>query len=244
MAETAASAIGHGAASPFDPVERHIEELGRGARLSGAKVLDIGCGTGALVRRLEEAGASAWGVEVDEKMVLAAAVAGPAPDRFLTGTGQSLPFDDHTFDGACYVFSFHHVPAVHQETALAELARVLKPTGWGAIIEPLPFGDMTKVIEPIEDEFEVRTRAHELLSSGRLPRLRLRGVRHYEICRSFASAEEVIANAVKVDPRRATAARDPAVKQDLTARFETLSRPGPNGRRVLAQPCVAFWYSV
>lgn len=49
------------------------------------------------------------------------------------GDAQSLPFPNDTFDGCCIAFGIRNVP--DRSAALAEMARVTKPTGRVAVLE-------------------------------------------------------------------------------------------------------------
>lgn len=49
------------------------------------------------------------------------------------GDAQALPYEDNTFDGCCIAFGIRNVP--DRTAALAEMARVTKPTGRVAVLE-------------------------------------------------------------------------------------------------------------
>ena len=49
------------------------------------------------------------------------------------GDAQALPYEDDTFDGCCIAFGIRNVP--DRSAALAEMARVTKPTGRVAVLE-------------------------------------------------------------------------------------------------------------
>ena len=93
-----------------------------------AKVLDVGTGTGCLVRALHER----WprrrhtGVDISKEMLHAAREAAPKC-TFVHGTAEALPFPDASFDAAVSLSSLHFwsEPAA----GLREIARVLRPGG-------------------------------------------------------------------------------------------------------------------
>jgi SAM-dependent methyltransferase len=93
--------------------------------LEGARVLDVGCGTGRFTGALERAGASVVGVDLDPDMltVAAANLAGPR----LVADGHRLPFATGAFDltVALTLLEFVNDPA----RVVAELARVTRPGG-------------------------------------------------------------------------------------------------------------------
>ncbi|GAB4290419.1 MAG: class I SAM-dependent methyltransferase [Oscillatoriaceae cyanobacterium] len=97
-----------------------------------AKVLDIGCGTGRLLRRLAAENRTLQGVGLDlsPQMLAEARVNNRYADRlmFREGNGESLPFDNPQFDAVFNTISFLHYP--HPAKMLAEVARVLQPGGY------------------------------------------------------------------------------------------------------------------
>src|SRR5262252_2866005 len=62
-----------------------------------SRVLDIGCGTGRLLRLFEQRFSRATLVGIDPSAGMLA-VAADGPGRFIRGTAEHLPFRDATFD--------------------------------------------------------------------------------------------------------------------------------------------------
>jgi ubiquinone/menaquinone biosynthesis C-methylase UbiE len=90
------------------------------------RVLDLGCGVGALLPHLHKAapGALIVGLDRTEGMV----AWGPRDFPLLVGDAAELPFADGSFDAVVMAFMLFHLP---QPTAgLAEAWRVLRPGGW------------------------------------------------------------------------------------------------------------------
>ena len=100
---------------------------------SGLRILDAGCGPGAISVGLAEAVAPGemHGVDMEESQVeLArslARTAGYTNAIFHVGDVTALPFDDDFFDIAHCHSLLMHVPDTH--AVLSELKRVLKPGG-------------------------------------------------------------------------------------------------------------------
>lgn len=95
----------------------------------GTRVLDIGCGPGAAVRRAADAGAEATGVDPSPAMVRIASRRGRRHPRasFAVGHAAELPVADASVDVAWTISAFHHWP--DQAAGLAEVHRVLVPGG-------------------------------------------------------------------------------------------------------------------
>jgi len=92
-----------------------------------ARVLDVGCGTGALAHRVaSEVGADVYGCDFSFGM-LEQASARTGAVRWLQGDALRVPFADATFDALLSTEAFHWFP--DQDAALAEFRRVLKPGG-------------------------------------------------------------------------------------------------------------------
>jgi SAM-dependent methyltransferase len=95
--------------------------------LRGRRVLDVGCGTGALAAALtEEAHARVWGVEPSDEMRAVARSRLPRGAGLKAGRAEQLPFRDAWFDGVVYSLVVH---LVDRPRAFAEARRVLVPGG-------------------------------------------------------------------------------------------------------------------
>jgi SAM-dependent methyltransferase len=95
---------------------------------AGARVLDLGCGTGNLTAAVTEADAAArlTGIDIAPRFVATARRAVPAAS-FAQADAMALPFPAETFDAALamLVLPFPPEPA----RAARELARVIRPGG-------------------------------------------------------------------------------------------------------------------
>jgi ubiquinone/menaquinone biosynthesis C-methylase UbiE len=100
-----------------------------GPRVRPARVLDLGSGTGRFTPLLAQVfGGPIYGVEPSDKMraTAEAQAAGPAI-AYLAGRAEAIPLEDDSVDLVLTCLSFHHVR--DRATAVAEIARVLKPGG-------------------------------------------------------------------------------------------------------------------
>jgi SAM-dependent methyltransferase len=100
--------------------------------LEGATVLDLGCGIGTYVRRFDEIGATAYGLDIDGERVRRGGEAGAA--RLSVGVGERLPFRDESFDGVLLNEVIEHVD--DDRETLREALRVTKPGGRVVIFAP------------------------------------------------------------------------------------------------------------
>ncbi|MGP8249669.1 MAG: class I SAM-dependent methyltransferase [Candidatus Dormibacteria bacterium] len=96
------------------------------------RILDVGCGTGFLLRRLADDYPNALqlvGIDPAPRMIAEArrSTAGLPRLTFLTGVAERLPLADGTFDLIVSSTSFDHW--ADQRAGLAELARVMTPVG-------------------------------------------------------------------------------------------------------------------
>jgi ubiquinone/menaquinone biosynthesis C-methylase UbiE len=101
-----------------------VAELGRLG--GGARVLDVGCGTGRVAAALAGRGAKVWGVDPSAEMLAVARSRVPSSVGLKEGRAEALPFRDAWFDGAVSMLSVH---LLDRPQAFAELARVLVPGG-------------------------------------------------------------------------------------------------------------------
>lgn len=168
----------------------------------GKLIVDVGCGGGALVRRLAALGARAIGVEISEQQ-LAGAVAGDGV-RYLVGRAEALPLEDGSVDVVLFMRSLHHVPRPEMLDALRETARVLRPGGLAYVDEPLPEGDYFELVRVVEDELEVRLAAQRALGDAALAGLERVTTVEYLVEVEIPDLDTLRRRFVSVDPRRAT----------------------------------------
>ncbi len=101
----------------------------------GERVLEVGCGSGAVARELaQRIGPGGHVVGLDASAALLEVARKLANDadlcsliEFRTGDCRALPFPDASFDAVLAVTTLSHVPNV--ERAIPELVRVIRPGG-------------------------------------------------------------------------------------------------------------------
>ncbi len=215
----------------IDPIEHLFGPL------LGKTLLDIGCGRGRLSRALGKRGAVMTGIDPQAAMIdLAREI---APDAtFVQASGEALPFEDNTFDGAVILNSLHHVPEPVLEAGLAEAMRVIKPGAVFLIMEPLAKGGYQAVFAPIDDETDVRAMALAKLDAF-IERTGTKVILHaeYETMIPEENAESVLASGLRVDPSRAALIEEK--RDEVTRLFDIHVRQTERGP-ALDQPMIAI----
>lgn len=129
------------APSSFDPLAQTYETFRTGyaeelfdvlfesGLVAGARVVDVGCGTGIVAEELVKRGCRVTGVDISEPMLERARARVPQAS-LLVARAEALPFSRADFDAATSAQAFHWFD---QPRALAELARVVRPGGLIAI---------------------------------------------------------------------------------------------------------------
>ncbi len=99
------------------------------SRIPYHTALDLGCGTGELMRRILEKDGSKvlYGLDLSEQMLETAKKKLGGKVDLVLGDSEHLPFEDASFDVVYCNDSFHHYPA--PDEVLGEVFRVLKPGG-------------------------------------------------------------------------------------------------------------------
>ena len=159
--------------------------LGRHARWLAADVLaevegrrpksllDVGCGTGALLEAAAAAlpGARLYGIDLSPQMIAIAQRRLGQMAVVTVADAETLPLPDSAADAVTCVASFHHYP--HPDAALREFRRVIRPGG-----------------SLILAEWRLPTPLRRLMNSfiHRLPEGDVRVYSRNELCRLTAAA--------------------------------------------------------
>jgi ubiquinone/menaquinone biosynthesis C-methylase UbiE len=131
----------------FTPVQRVVMDLAAAEVPSPKAVLDVGCGTGRLLRavhqrfplaRLDGVDAAAGMVEEARRS------AGASPVHFQQAVAEELPFPDASFDLVTSTLTFHHWS--DQATGIAEVKRVLRPHGKWVLADFIATGPASVVL--------------------------------------------------------------------------------------------------
>lgn len=95
---------------------------------AGARVLDVGCGSGEQMIELRDGGATIFGVDIDHESLAACR---KFDLNVTSGQAEKLPFADASFDGILCKVALSYTD---DGQTIAEFARILKPGGTAYII--------------------------------------------------------------------------------------------------------------
>lgn len=115
--------------------ERRLEMIRRYIPLEGARLLDVGCGQGAYVRRFRDFSDQVYGIDIDPARLQRGADTGVS--GLCAAVSESLPFADASFDGVLLNEVLEHVR--DDRATLAEVLRVTRPGGKVVIFVPNRF---------------------------------------------------------------------------------------------------------
>ena len=112
-------------------------------------VLDVGCGTGRLLRKARELwpDAGLTGVDPTQGMIDVARRLTPEA-TFHTASAESLPLPDASVDVAITTMSFHHWK--DRAAGVREIARVLRPDGCFCLADGAPPGFLAKLFRHMQ----------------------------------------------------------------------------------------------
>jgi ubiquinone/menaquinone biosynthesis C-methylase UbiE len=118
----------------FDRTHQATLALADGIVRQPESVLDVGCGTGRLLRRAYRywPDAQLIGVDPAPGMIEKAKLLTPYA-TFFTGMAEALPLQDASVDLVLSTISFHHWQ--DQAAGVREIARVLRPGGYFILVD-------------------------------------------------------------------------------------------------------------
>ncbi len=177
-----------------DRVGTDAEIALRNLPFDGARVLELGCGSGALALELLDAAAISHyiGAEVDARQHEKNLELERDPRlEFRLGPAEHIAEPDASCDLVLMMRSLHHVPQESMAQALSEAARVLHPGGQAWIAEPVYDGQLNALLSLFHDEREVRAEAFAAVrGSIEQEQLELVTQHFYLVERHFADFED------------------------------------------------------
>ncbi len=133
----------------FRPAQQKVlEVIGQHISTPPGAVLDVGCGTGRLLRSIHERWPDAvlTGVDPAGGMIEMACELAPYA-TFKPGFAEELPLPDASIDVITSTFSFHHWS--DQVAGLREVVRVLRPEGYFFLADAMVSGWLARFL-PVE----------------------------------------------------------------------------------------------
>jgi len=110
-----------------------------------ARLLDIGCGTGAFLREAKRnhPRLGVTGLDLSAPYLAVARRRLQPWSRFalIEGAAEAMPFADGEFDIVSCLYLFHELPSRVRRAVVAEIGRVLKPGGTLIFVDSLQTGD-------------------------------------------------------------------------------------------------------
>jgi len=129
--------------------ETVLDLLDKCSTSAALSILDIGCGTGALMKDILQRGDQVIGIDICEKMLAEAqkTVRECFPARTLLSQAdvENLPFKDHSFDIVTCIGVIEYL--YNEETGLREIKRIIKDNGF-LIIELPNIIKLNKMLDP------------------------------------------------------------------------------------------------
>jgi len=111
----------------FRAVQRYLDVQ------KGETILEVGCNRGSVVKRMQDRGASAYGVDINPQ-----AVADGVAENLEVMDATDLKFPDTTFDKVYSLHTIEHIPDIKK--AISEMERVIKPGGRILLTYPIEPG--------------------------------------------------------------------------------------------------------
>ena len=113
-------------------------------KTAGAKILDLGCGTGLELEHYFRLNPSAkiTGIDLTESMLNALENKFPEKDlTLICGSYFDVPFDENTFDAAVSVESLHHFTKDEKIPLYTKLCKSLKDNGYFILTDYFALAD-------------------------------------------------------------------------------------------------------
>jgi ubiquinone/menaquinone biosynthesis C-methylase UbiE len=125
------------------PLREALRDYPGGA--GAARLLDVGCGTGAFLREVKRnyPRLAVVGLDLSAPYLSVAGrrLADWSRVELIEGAAEQMPFGDASFDGVSCIYLFHELPPAVRRAVAGEIRRVLKPGGTLVFVDSLQTGD-------------------------------------------------------------------------------------------------------
>ena len=130
----------------LDPDNKYIETINSHAPLTGATILEIGCGDGRITGDMASYATKVVATDLNPKALEQAKKLIPATNIDFVYTPNGIPdFPAQTFDIVVYTLSLHHIPKDKMRTNLHLSGNLLKKGGKIVVVEPGDGGSFLEV---------------------------------------------------------------------------------------------------
>jgi ubiquinone/menaquinone biosynthesis C-methylase UbiE len=133
------------------PISSWLAENGAAENGAGVTLLDLGCGTGNMLRAVREAfpGMTLSGLDLSEAYLARAAKQLKDPSiSWHAAPAETIPLADGSVDLVSAVYLFHELPRKVRCQVLSEVARVLNPGGRFVLVDALQLGNL-RALDPV-----------------------------------------------------------------------------------------------
>lgn len=100
------------------------------------KILDVGCGSGWLVKDLKRDGFETFGCDLSDKTIRIVKNDREIGRFVQKASAVKLPYPDSSFDALLAISVIEHLTQAEARKFLKEACRVLKPHGWIFLVTP------------------------------------------------------------------------------------------------------------
>ncbi len=131
--------------------------------LTGKRVLEVGCGDGRLTSLLARKSGTLVAIDPDSESIATAGRKFSGVD-FRVGSGETMEFEDNSFDLVLFTMSLHH--HTDCERALHEAYRTVTKDGRVVIIEPVADSEIQLLYRLFVDETPAIERASDAIETS------------------------------------------------------------------------------
>lgn len=147
----------------YDRDRIQIKTIQNSIDFSNKHVLEIGCGDGKISVLLALGTKTYTAIDLDRELIDQAKNLN-SKVIFGTGSGENLEFETDFFDIVLFTLSLHHQ---NSQSALEEAFRVLSPTGYVLVLEPLANGEFQQFFHLFDDETLALEKAISAIETSR-----------------------------------------------------------------------------
>jgi len=122
------------------------DALVQSGKAGGAKLLDVGCGTGSFLREVKRNHPRLRVTGLDLSAPYLAVAGRRLSDwsrvELVEAAAEAMPFETASFDIVTSIYLFHELPPRIRRAVAAEIQRVLRPEGTLILVDSLQTGDV------------------------------------------------------------------------------------------------------